>query len=63
MQRTVRAHVEDLEKILQQLNDELMSEADLLVRNQLEQRARAAEKALQHFRAALELERQVHGAT
>jgi len=63
MQRSVGAHVEDLERILQQLNEALMSENDLRVRNSLEARARAAESALQHFQTALEIEKEVHGAT
>ena len=59
MQRTVQAHIEDLERTLRQLNDELMQQDDVRLRNALEARARAAEQALAHFRVAIELERRV----
>jgi peptidoglycan hydrolase CwlO-like protein len=60
MQRTVKAHIEDLERILHQLNEELMEQEDLRLRNALEARVRAADEALKHYRAALALEQTVH---
>ena len=60
MQRTVKAHIEDLERILRQLNDELMQQEDLRMRNALEARVRAADQALEHYRTALALEARVH---
>ena len=59
MQRTVETHIRDLERIVHQLNDELMHQADLRLRNALEARVRAADEALTHFRAALVLEERV----
>lgn len=56
MERTVRTHIEALELILRQLNDELMEQDDLRLRNTLEARVRAANQALEHYRAALALE-------
>ena len=53
MERTLRTHIEDLELILRQLNDEVMEQDDLRVRNALEARVRAANQALEHYRAAL----------
>jgi hypothetical protein len=59
MQRTVEAHIRDLQQIVHQLNDQLMHQADLRLRNELETRVRAAESALRHCRTALELEQSV----
>ncbi|HET7439887.1 MAG TPA: hypothetical protein VFJ47_01185 [Terriglobales bacterium] len=59
MQRTVEAHIRDLEGIMHRLNDELMQQDDIRLRNVLEARVRAADQALQHFRAALVLEERV----
>jgi hypothetical protein len=56
MERTVRTHIEALELILRQLNDELMEQDDLRLRNTLEARVRAANQALEYYRAALALE-------
>lgn len=57
MERTLRSHIEELNRIRQQLNEELMHENDLRLRNELETKARAAEMALRHYQTALELER------
>ena len=59
MQRTVEAHIRDLEQIVHQLNDQLMHQADLRLRNELESRVRAAESALRLYRTALELEQSI----
>jgi len=56
MDRTVKSHIEELEQVVLQLNDRLMDEDDVRMRNALEARARAADQALQHFREALALE-------
>lgn len=56
MERTVRSHIAELERVLLQLNEELMQEDDVRVRNVLESRVRAAVQALQYFRGALEIE-------
>ncbi len=55
MDRMVKAHIADLERMLLELNDELMEQDDLQLRNTLEARARAAEQALEHLHAALPL--------
>ncbi len=52
--------IEELKRTVLQLNDELMEEDDVRVRNALESRARAADEALQHFLIALQLEQRVH---
>ncbi len=59
MQRTVKAHIEELELLVHQLNEELMQQEDVRARNALEARVRAADQALQHFQAALALEQRV----
>jgi hypothetical protein len=59
MQRTLKVHIEDLERIVRQLNDRLMQQEDLRARNALEARVRAAEQALQHYRTAFALEERV----
>lgn len=56
MQRSVKQHIEDLELLMWRLNDELMEQQDVQVRNELEAKIRAAELALTHFRTALEVE-------
>ena len=56
MERTLKRHIEDLERMLRQLNEELMHQEDVRLRNALEAKVRAAELALRHYRTALELE-------
>ena len=56
MQRSVKQHIENLELLMCRLNDELMQQQDVQVRNELEAKIRAAELALTHFRTALEVE-------
>ncbi len=56
MQRSVRAHIEELEQVARQLNDALMHEDDLRTRNELQGKIRAAEMALNHYQSALQLE-------
>ena len=56
MERSLKAHIEELTRTVLQLNDQLMQEDDVRVRNSLETRARAADQALQYFRAAIALE-------
>ncbi len=59
MQRTLRTHIEELGLLVHQLNEELMEQDDVDLRNTLEARIRAAEEALKHFHAALALEQSV----
>jgi hypothetical protein len=60
MDRTVRDHISFLESRLQELNASLMDGAETLPqRNRLESEIRMAEMALNHYRRALELERQI----
>ncbi len=49
MERTVSVRIAELERVLLQLNDELMQEDDVIVRNALESRVRAADHALQNL--------------
>jgi hypothetical protein len=56
MQRTVREHLDNLELLVGRLNDELMQQEDMRLRNELEAKVRAAELALAHYRTALKLE-------
>ena len=59
MERTVQSHIEELRRVVLQLNERLMREDDVSVRNALESRARAADQALQYFVVALQLEQKV----
>ncbi len=59
MERTVKAHIEELQFLLHQLNDQLMEQDDVRLRNALEARVRAADESLKYFQAALDLERRV----
>lgn len=61
MQRTVSAHIAELERVVRQLTDELMHENDRRVRNELQAKIRAAEIALNHYQAALQLEQSLTG--
>jgi hypothetical protein len=56
MDRTVREHIEELERKLNLLSAQLMDENNRLKRNQFESELRAVELALAHYRTALELE-------
>ena len=56
LQRSVKWHIEELEQVMLQLNEQLMQEDDIRLRNALEARARAVEHALEHVREALALE-------
>ncbi len=60
MERSVKSHIEELKRTVLQLNDQLMQEGDVRIRNALESRARAADQALQYFLIALQLEQKVH---
>ncbi len=59
MERSVKSHIEELKRTVLQLNDQLMEEDDVRLRNALEARARAADQALQHFLLALQLEQKL----
>lgn len=59
MERTIREHIETLERQLNMLNAKIMEESDVARRNQLESETRAVSMALAHFRAALEIERSI----
>ena len=56
MELTVRHHIEDLERRIQQLGAELMNAKDHARLNDLETEIRLANLALQHYREALRLE-------
>lgn len=62
MDLTVRQHIERLENQLGALNLEFMAETDTAERNRLESEIRAVETALSHFRAALEVEKNLRYA-
>jgi hypothetical protein len=59
MERTIREHIENLERRLNLLNTRIMEESDVGRRNHLESEMRAVEMALEHFRAALEIEKSI----
>ena len=56
MDSTVREHITRLEARLRLLNTQIMEDASLDQRNQLEAEIRACTFALEHYRAALKLE-------
>ena len=56
MELSVRHHIENLERRIQQLGAELMNSKDQAHLNNLETEIRLANLALQHYRAALRLE-------
>ena len=57
MDLTLRQHIATLEEQLKKLNQEIMEDRTLAERNRLQAEIRAAEMALAHYRAALELEK------
>lgn len=60
MDRPVKNHISLLEERIQELNRALMDDTRTLVeRNRFESEIRAAELALTHYRAALELEKKL----
>ncbi len=61
MQRSVGEHIQELERVVRQLTAELMHESDLHARNELEGKIRAAEIALRHYHAALQVEQSLTG--
>ena len=56
MELSVRHHIENLERRIQQLGAELMNSKDQAHLNDLETEIRLANLALQHYREALRLE-------
>jgi hypothetical protein len=56
MDVSVREHLQKLEQRLQLLGQEIMEKASLDERNKLEAEIRAANLAIAHYKAALELE-------
>jgi hypothetical protein len=56
MDLTVREHIARLETRLRMLNTQIMEDASLDRRNQLEAEIRACTLALEHYRAALNIE-------
>ncbi len=60
MDRPLREHISFLERRIRELNSSLMEESRTLAeRNGFEAEIRAAELALAHYRAALELEKKL----
>jgi hypothetical protein len=60
MDRTVREHIARLEQRLRELNSEIMDDTkSQSQRNRIEAEIRAAELALDYYRKALDLERQI----
>lgn len=59
MKRAVEEHITTLEHKLALLEHRLMAEVDLDARNQIEAEIRAVNLALDHYRAALNLEQQM----
>jgi hypothetical protein len=62
MKRTVEEHILLLERKLGLLEAELMNETSLENRNRIETEIRAANLALGHFRAALEVEQSLQSS-
>jgi len=56
MELTVRHHIENLERRIQQLGTELMNAKEHARLNDLETEIRVANLALEHYREALRLE-------
>jgi predicted nucleic acid-binding Zn-ribbon protein len=56
MELSVRYHIENLERRIQELGTELMNAKDHAHVNDLETEIRVANMALQHYREALRLE-------
>jgi hypothetical protein len=56
MDRTLREHLDDLERKLLALNDRMMDERNLDKRNKLETELRAVQSAVVLYRSALEVE-------
>ena len=61
MDLTVREHIAALEARMEALANELMDETDRAKRNNVESEMRAAQMALAHYRAALDLESTLKG--
>ncbi len=55
----VEAYIANLEQMLHQLNEELMEQDDVRLRNALEARLRAADQTLKHLHALLALPQRV----
>ncbi len=62
IERTVKVRIAELERVLLQLNDELMQEDDVRVRNALESRVRATDQALEDFLTDLQVKQKVRDA-
>lgn len=56
MDRTVREHVDDLERKVLTLNESLMRETHREKRNELEAELRATQSAIEFYHSALEIE-------
>jgi len=63
MDRTVRQHVEWLEERLQALNNVLMATDTRDKANAIETEIRAVKLALEHYRAALDVEKSISAHT
>lgn len=61
MDRTLRDHIAHLEERIHALNGQLMHDdkGTLMERNRIESEIRAAEMAIDYYRKALELEKQI----
>jgi hypothetical protein len=63
MDRPLREHISHLEQTIQSLNRDIMENRRTVAqRNRIEAEIRAAEMALTHYRAALELEKKLASA-
>jgi len=60
MDLTLKEHLRRLEDLLQILNRQIMENRTLDERNRLEAEIRAANLAIAHYKAAVELERSLH---
>ena len=61
MERSVRYHIENLERRIRELGTEMMNTKDRLRLNDLESEIRIANMALDHYKEALELESRLGG--
>ena len=57
MDRPVREHIAQLERLLEDIAYRLQTTKDIAPRNRLEAEFRAANLALEHYRKALEIEK------
>ena len=64
MDKPLRQHITELEKLVQQLSQEMMQNRKTRAeRNRLESELRVAQQALSHYQQAIKLERELQPRT